>query len=102
MGRFRDNAPVSHTCPKIDDVINTLNEIYISEEPISRGELASIESTMEKIRKDNSALRDWGNEEYERAEENEKDRDYYKDLAEKYENEISDLKQEIRELHENV
>jgi len=47
---------------------------------------------MEDIRTANSKLREWGNEEYERAEELEKDRDYYQDLSEKYESEIADLK----------
>lgn len=94
----RDNAPVSQTCPKIDDVINSLKELYKSSEEMSSRELTDLENTMEKIRSDNSDLRSWGNEQYDRAEELEKEMEYYKDLAEGYKSEITELKQEIKDL----
>lgn len=102
MARRGDNAPVPHTCPKIDDVIGIVTEIYRVDEPITKGELQNIEKQMEDIRTANSKLREWGNEEYERAEELEKDRDYYQDLSEKYESEIADLKAEIDSLKEEL
>jgi len=102
MARRGDNAPVGHTCPKIDDVISTLKEIYISDEPMSQGELKSLEEIMEKIRSDNAELRDWGNKQYDELCEMEKDRDYYQNRAEKLESDVLDLKNEIKELEKQL
>jgi hypothetical protein len=102
MGWTKDMAPVSQTCPKIDDVISSVKELYISGESISRGEMNDIEKTMNKIRNDNYELRDWGNDQYQIAYEMEKDRDYYMDLSEKYKDEIEYLKSEIKELEKQV
>lgn len=93
-----DNAPVSQTCPKIDDVLATVKEIYMTSSEISKGELQSIEKTMEQIRSANLELRNWGNDQYDRAEELEKEMEYYKDLAESRESEIKELEKEIKEL----
>lgn len=102
MARNGDNAPVGHTCSKIDDVISSVKEVYLASEEMSQGELRDIEATMEKIRKDNSDLRDWGNQMYNELQEMEKDRDYYRDLAERYESDIKDLKSEIKNLEKEL
>lgn len=102
MARGGDNAPVGQTCPKIDDVISTCKEIYQSSEEMTMGELKSIEQTMEKIRSDNSALRDWGNKMCDELQEMEKDKDYYQDLAETYEKDIANLKSEIKDLEKEL
>jgi predicted nucleic acid-binding Zn-ribbon protein len=102
MGRLDDNAPVGHTCSTIDDVISSLTELHISGEPMSRRELIDLEKTMNQIRSDNGALRDWGNQQCQLAYELEKEMDYYKDLSEKYKDEIDDLKSEIKELEKQV
>ncbi len=102
MSRNGDNAPVGHTCSKIDDVISSMKELYLSSEEMSKGELDSLEKTMEKIRKDNSDLRDWGNQMYNELYEMEKDRDYYQKLAERYESEVEDLKSEVNRLENEL
>lgn len=102
MARSGDNAPVGQTCRQIDDVISSLGELYVSSEPISKGELNDLEKTMEGIRRDNEQLRNWGNEQYERAEEMEKDRDYYQNEFEKANDEIKYLKSEIKELEKEL
>lgn len=102
MARKGDNAPVPQTCPKIDNVISIITDIYRADEPITKGELQNIEKLMEEIRSANSTLREWGNEQYEIAEELEKDRNYYQDEYEKYQLEASDLRQEIKELEREL
>lgn len=68
MARWNDNAPVGNTCPKIDDVISTiqnLTECDINDENdffnMSK-EIQLAVNVMENIRSDNSELREWGNE----------------------------------------
>ena len=102
MSRRGDNAPVSQTCPKIDDVISSMKELYLSSEPMSKWEMNQLEKTMESIRKDNSDLRDWGNQMYNELYEMEKDRDYYQKLAERYESEVEDLKIEVNKLENEL
>jgi hypothetical protein len=79
----RDNAPIGNTCPSIDAIIGTMEQakdeaVYIhnnaegdfldsANEIIFQLEQAIKE--MENIRDANSLLREWGNEQYERADE---------------------------------
>jgi polyhydroxyalkanoate synthesis regulator phasin len=101
MARRGDNAPIGHTCPKIDSVISIIHSVYTSSEEMSRQEYTEFEKLMEEIRSANSTLREWGNEHYERSEEMEKDYDYTKDRLADAESEIFDLKKEIKELENN-
>ncbi len=66
MGRYRDNAPVGNTCGDIDNAI----------------------SSMESVRSDNEALREWGNELF--------------DELEIANNRISDLETEVECLEEEL
>jgi chromosome segregation ATPase len=58
----KDNAPVGHTCPMIDDVINFLSYIAKSENEDIAKEAIEMQEIMEKIRAANDKLRTWGNE----------------------------------------
>lgn len=57
---------------------------------------------MEKIRSDNSELRDWGNECYNRAEEIEKERDSLVDKVEELEEQIRGMHDDIVDLEEEI
>lgn len=93
MARYRDQAPVSNTCPLIDEVISAVDDATFEEN--SWWDKESVTAILEKIRSANSELREWGNDEYERAEDAEKERDTFE--AEKL-----DLEEELRELKERV
>ncbi len=70
MSRTRDYAPVKITCPTIDEVISFIDwcrRKYANEE--TEKDFKDAEMLMEKIRKDNTELREWGNGEYQRAED---------------------------------
>ena len=110
MSRYRDNAPIAHTCPKINQVISFLEKIDWDLEDEEERKLAveceEMVGVMEDIRKANDTLRTWGNEEYiSKIEfEQEKDdlereiRDLKNDLSDKID-EIKDLEAEIDELN---
>ena len=95
--KFTDAAPIRNTCPVIDSVIDKIQEaikyakylnVYaeteISEEYSSSiiKELKDALPQMEAIREANETLRLWGNEEYVRAEEIEKEMEYLKRQSE--------------------
>lgn len=102
MGRKQDNAPVGPTCPLIDETIGQVHNWYIDSEEISKNEYQGFEQRMEKIRQANSGLRDWGNDECRRADEAEKDLDYWKDQAELLQKEVNDLKSDITDLQNEI
>lgn len=109
----RDNAPIGHTCPKIDQVISFLEKIEWDLEDEEENEL-SIEckemvQVMEEIRKANDTLRTWGNEEYnykneylEQVDDLEKEVKGLKSELSDMEDEIKDLKAEIDTLEEKL
>lgn len=101
MGRY-DKAPVSHTCPMIDGVLDKVKEIYSNSEEFSKGELTYIETTMEKIRSHNSALREWGNELYDEKEELEKSFYELEQEKSKLESINEDLQDEIKRLEKII
>lgn len=102
MPRRSDNSLIPQTCPKIDSVLSIITDIYSADEPITKGELQNIEKLMEEIREANSKLRDWGNDEYNRAEELEKDKDYYQNEHEKAQSEVDSLKSEVDSLKSEI
>ena len=116
MARYNDNAPIGHTCPIIDSVIGKMesakNEAdYISKHPEEDsieeantilGELIDAIKEIEDVRSANSELRDWGNEEYNRAEEAEGERDEAIKDKEYLQEEIDELKAKIEELEYNL
>lgn len=86
----KDNSLVSQTCPEINNASSTIDSIEsnLSEQIV---ELRALDKGLEKLRTENSDLRTWGNEQYDRAEELEKELT----VANK---EIEELKQGLREL----
>ncbi len=62
----RDNAPVSHTCPMIDEVISALESLNWDD---CSWYMKDVIDIMEKIREANDKLRCWGNEKHEECEE---------------------------------
>lgn len=104
-----DNAPIKNTCPIIDDVINYLHSIkseaeYIKENPKENSsdeattildELFYAISIMEDIREANATLRDWGNEEFERAEDAEEKIENANSMIQELNEEIESLKSEF-------
>lgn len=102
MGRRDDNAPIGHTCPKIDSVIQAIHSLYISSEEMTRQQYTDFEKLMEEIRSANSTLREWGNEECRRADELEKDLDDANRQLDNLKEEIESLKSEIKELENNL
>lgn len=96
-----DAAPIGHTCPMIDDIIYFIKDIEWDDQEIDlQKESEKALNILEKIRSANSTLREWGNEQYQRAEEAEKEVDYYKDRVSILEDEIADLKKQIEELEQ--
>jgi predicted nuclease with TOPRIM domain len=99
-------APIKHTCPDIDKIINKLTKAK-AEIDLEPGEISDLNRDrcqsyideaidgMEDIRNDNSTLRDWG-ENMEVKKEQESDR------ADEAENENAELKQEITLLEAKV
>lgn len=91
-----DNAPVGKTCPIIDKVISFIQSIDY--EGMNMSDYSNALDRMEEIRSANGALRDWGNEEYKRAEELESELDNVKSELEDALNEIKELNSQIKEL----
>lgn len=58
----RDNAPVRHTCPMIDEMISAIESVDWDETYWTKKDLIEI---MERIRTANDTLRSWGNNLYE-------------------------------------
>lgn len=102
MGRKTDNAPIGHTCPKIDSVISIVYDWYNSSDEIPGREYEKFVNFMEGIRSANSTLRDWGNEQCQLAEEFESDLDDAKDQISDLKSEIEDLKQELKSLEKEL
>ena len=102
----RDNAPIGHTCPKIDQVINFLEKIDWDLEDDEENEL-SIEckemiQVMEEIRKANDTLRTWGNEECNSKNQYEEERDDLEKEVKDLKSELSDMEDEIKELKSEI
>lgn len=115
------NEPVKQTCPDINRIQKTINEIInnfesfkqedVSEDFLSSmqdasWELKDIYSTLEELRNANSALRDWGFELTSLAEnlESEKDAEIgeLENTISAKETEISDLEDIIYELEKTL
>jgi chromosome segregation ATPase len=102
MARRGDNAPIGHTCPKIDSVISSIHSLYLSSEEMSKKEYEDFEKLMEEIRSANSTLREWGNEQCDRAEEFEKDLDNSQREVDYLKNEVEELKSEVTQLEKDL
>jgi len=118
MSRYNDNSPVDWTCPIIDSVITSMEEAKNQAEYVSKhkqpkedvhdemiliiAELVDGINEIEKIRSANIELRDWGNEQHNRAEEVEEERDEIIRKNEWLIEEIEELKTTIEELEEKL
>lgn len=106
MSRYSDNSGVSHTCPKIDEVIEFLNKIDWDLDDEYESNLAyettKMIEVMEEIRTANSTLRDWGNDMCRERDEVQKDLEYYQSKNEDLEDEVKELREEVEELEERV
>jgi cell division protein FtsB len=99
----RDNAPVPHTCPMIDEIISAIDSVDWEETYWTKKDLIE---TMEKIRKANDSLRSWGNDLHDDLEKLEKQsQSDCIDLENKNEDltaEIESLKSEVSKLEDEL
>ena len=106
MAQNRDNAPVGHTCPKIDQVISFLEKIdwdlSDDDEKDLFIECKEMVEVMEEIRKANDALRTWGNEEYQSKNEYEEERDDLEKEVKNLKSDLSDMIDEIKDLKAEI
>jgi predicted nucleic acid-binding Zn-ribbon protein len=106
----RDNAPVPHTCPKIDQVISFLEKIdwdlSDDDEKDLSIECKEMVEVMEEIRKVNDSLRSWGNELHDDLEKlEETSQSEYIELENKNRDlvsEINSLKSKIQKLENEL
>lgn len=109
MARYNDCAPVKPTCPIINGIIDNMeaakNEAeylmknlsgdYSEYARVAFEELHTAIVDIELVRDANSELRDWGNEQFERAEYAEKE-------LELAQIEVEELKEELEYLKEQL
>jgi cell division protein FtsB len=99
----RDNAPVPHTCPMINEIISAIDSVDWKETYWTKEDLIE---TMENIRKANDSLRIWGNDLHDDLEKLEKQsQSDYIDLENKNEDltaEIESLKSEVSKLEDEL
>lgn len=108
-------APVKNTCPDIDAVINSIDEaIDIAEggrEEKPEAEdcfweiikaLKPLEKEMESLRKDNAALRDWGEKCEHKIGELEKENEWLEKQNDKQQREIDDMSKDISYLEREI
>lgn len=102
----RDNAPIEHTCPKIDQVISFLEKIdwdlSDDDEKDLSIECKEIVEVMEEIRKANDTLRTWGNEEFNSKNEYEEEKDDLEKEVKNLKSDLSDMDDKIRELKKEI
>lgn len=91
----RNNEPVGHTCPMIDEIISAIESVDWDDTYWTKNDLID---TMEKIRTANGTLRDWGNEKCKECEELEKEIEYLQKDIKSHESTIEDLKGDINDL----
>jgi polyhydroxyalkanoate synthesis regulator phasin len=101
--RYGDYTGVDQTCPYIDSVRDFIESVeWSDEEKDLEAEAKKACEVLEKIRKMNSTLRDFGNKQAQELEEMEKDRDYYKKEYESQERDIKSLQEEVRDLEKQL
>jgi hypothetical protein len=96
MSRRKDNSTVPHTCPKIDTVIDFIENIeFHIENDTVYSKIDEMVKVMEDIRADNIELRAWGNSECDKKED-------YEDDKEELEQEVRELKRLISDMEETI
>lgn len=112
------SAPVKHTCPDIDALIISIDaaiaeankgcEIVDSNSPAEDcfreilSELKPLEKQLESLRKDNAALRDWGEKGEHRIGELEKENEWLEKQNGKQQREIDDMGKDISYLEREI
>ncbi len=97
----RDNAPVRNTCPQIDEAQGMANKA-ISAMDAATDWLKDLVKACEDLRRENEQLREWGNAEYNRAEEAEGELSDCKGEVEKLEADNDYLNKRIGELENEL
>lgn len=98
-----DPTGVDQTCPLIDQVISYLNDIEWDEgEEDLATDATRMVQVLEMIRKANSKLRDFGTEQYDRANEFEKDLERSSSRIDELEHYCKNYEKQISNLEENV
>jgi chromosome segregation ATPase len=97
----KDNSPVRHTCPDIDEAQQQAKSA-IDVMADAREYLMDFVKQLEKLREENAELRKWGNEECERADDLERDLEDANKTIKDLESEVKYQKQEIGELTDQV
>ena len=95
MSRNRDNSGIDNTCPKIDEVISAIESVSWDED--NYWDAKTVTEIMEKIRKANSDLRDWGNQ---MCRERDELQDQYDDLEKENKNLKSDIDYYVKKVKE--
>jgi predicted nuclease with TOPRIM domain len=93
----RDNSPVKHTCPDIDDA-QSIAKSAIDSMSDATGYFKDLIKKLELLREENAELRAWGNEESNRADEAERDLDDVRREIKSLESDVKYLNDEIKSL----
>lgn len=95
--RRGDNSPVDYTCPLIDEVISFIEDL--DGECVSGYSVRSMVNVLEKIRKANTELREWGNDMYQELEDSKSD---YEDQLAKLENDLEIVMDELKDVRDDL
>lgn len=96
MSRYSsDETGVPHTCPLIDSVIAILDDVDLDEAQMAKMD-------MESIRSHNSDLREFGNKEYQRAENLQREVDDLQLRAEELNRENEILQQKVETVTDEL
>jgi predicted nuclease with TOPRIM domain len=98
---MRDAAPIGITCPTIDKGLSSIESAVDRAKDI-QDFLFEATEIIEEVRSANSTLRDWGNEQYQRAEELETENRELQDQIERFEYDIASLTETIEELESQL
>ena len=95
------SAPVGHTCPKIDNVIDNIKDAIKEAESIQStlSDLIGRNDLMEKIRDANATLREWGEGLESELEEMTSERDSLQEELEAAQAEIAALRAEAVQIN---
>jgi predicted nuclease with TOPRIM domain len=100
MSRYRDNSGIDNTCPKINEVISAIDSVNWDED--SYWDAKTVTEIMEKIRKANSDLRDWGNQMCRERDELQDEFDDLKKENDKLQDEVNYYQKEVKELENKI
>lgn len=88
---MKDRTGIPNTCPLIDEVISAVSDLEDKE---------TLVAILEQIRRHNTDLRDFGNEQYYLAEEREEEIDTLKGKVRNLEDDLEYTNKQLKELEE--